>query len=63
LWKVLDRFNTTFFHYLLLHFHAQVSFEDPADATRPVEMDYSRAGLGIFSPKDTEMKVRLTRLL
>jgi hypothetical protein len=59
----LTGFNTTCFHYLLLLFHVQVSFEDPADATRPVEMDYSRAGLGIFSPKDTDTKVRLTRLL
>lgn len=50
----------TFVAQLFLRF--DVSFENPADAPTLLEMDYSRAGLGIFFPKGGNVKLRVKRL-
>lgn len=51
----------TFAAQMFLRF--QITFEDPEDLTKPVEMDFSRAGLGIFLPKNGNVKVKLTRMM
>jgi cytochrome P450 len=51
----------TFVAQLFLRF--TVTFEDEADAAKPVEMDYSRAGLGIFLPKNCDTRVKLARIM